>query len=876
MMTTGYYHLLTAFLFLGEMRLFTMVSSQCNFNSSTNLRSEVTKYCGDQSVYCDSNYGINLECGAIEFWDVSEVTDMENTFYMRDFAGEYAPKNLSSWDVSSVTNMKDMFRESRFYGYYDAQYDMYDPRQDLAEWSVSKVTSMSGMFNENPLMNSNITMWDVSRVTAMGAMFYDARMFNQNISRWNVSSVTDMWSMFKLADNFNVDISGWNVARVTDVYEMFGDSWSDDHITSLDDCTAKKIYDSWSAQGVDMSESDAIGLVTADLASSLEGDDEVKADSAVAGVVATYLPILFAVASLFGPPLFFTAPAVYDPLASLLIDKKKVKGSKDVGSLIFPPPMGIRPKEFPEEIAREFVKVFVPEVKAALKKDGKKTTMFYVRKMVKSFVSTSDNNVRKGGGGTPHKKDSRRTASVVVPKREYGPLLTALAHSGMKRKSDIKSLSMAPPLGSRPPNCNQKIAVDFVESFIPLMWKQLETEGKKLTMANLLELSTRIGRESGDGGTNSNGGGSDGGFDASRGKSEDVLTSSPSPSLSTPLSMSAMRRRRLSLANMPKMEIAFIPLVASIIRDHVKKLEDVEKLTKELRPHQVSKDTAKRFVKKFLPALKFVIERNGEVFTIETLKSRLLSLTSETGGVLENEEDLQNRTLHYQHSIEDSLVYGLRASFRQISSSAAVIDALSIRQVLANYDEDFDEHDVNAVIRDLSGNKSDRYVEFMDYAVQMDNSMRRDDRPFVELFDTINSDTTGHLKEADLMRWALTVGEKLSHGELREMLSFVSTKDDLLHFLSRRGKRRFVETYRAHDEDLHKKAAVPPVSARCDDDAKEHDASAKTVRNNPRYRKYFELMDLHMEMSDLKSKMRAEDPDLDPSLLLTPKVPDPA
>ena len=70
-------------------------------------------------------------CGPIEFWDVTDITDMSYLFASNCNFDE----DLSRWNVSSVINMNNMF------------YNIYNFTRDyLSLWDISSVTNIRHIF----------------------------------------------------------------------------------------------------------------------------------------------------------------------------------------------------------------------------------------------------------------------------------------------------------------------------------------------------------------------------------------------------------------------------------------------------------------------------------------------------------------------------------------------------------------------------------------------------------------------------------------------------------------------------------------------------------------------------------------------------------
>ena len=128
-------------------------------------KEELLKLCRDESIYL----------GDI---DTSKITDMSGLFkdtLGRDFSG------IEFWDVSNVTDMSSMFLNSSF-------------NHNISSWDVSSVKDMNHMFT-NSSFDKNICLWDVSKVTDMRSMF-SFSSFNHDISSWNISKFANVIDMF--------------------------------------------------------------------------------------------------------------------------------------------------------------------------------------------------------------------------------------------------------------------------------------------------------------------------------------------------------------------------------------------------------------------------------------------------------------------------------------------------------------------------------------------------------------------------------------------------------------------------------------------------------------------------------------------------------
>ncbi|WP_434324818.1 BspA family leucine-rich repeat surface protein [Mycoplasma capricolum] len=153
----------------------------------------------------------NKTIDGIQYWDTSNVTDMEYMFY----GAENFNQPIGNWDVSNVIDMTKMFAgATNFNQDISTKKITRSNGSKYLAWDTSNVEDMFAMFDGAKNFNQPIGNWDTSNVTFMSSMFREATSFNQDISKWDVSSVTGMSLMFAGASNFNQDLSKWNVSQV--------------------------------------------------------------------------------------------------------------------------------------------------------------------------------------------------------------------------------------------------------------------------------------------------------------------------------------------------------------------------------------------------------------------------------------------------------------------------------------------------------------------------------------------------------------------------------------------------------------------------------------------------------------------------------------
>ena len=113
-------------------------------------------------------YGTGTEQDPIDFndIDVSHIDSFCNDIGKGIFEGtKFKHIDISDWNVSNVTDMEDMFFmcvELKSVG-------------DISEWDVSNVTDMQYMFCNVVNFNQDISSWDVSNVRYRMGMFDGCR-----------------------------------------------------------------------------------------------------------------------------------------------------------------------------------------------------------------------------------------------------------------------------------------------------------------------------------------------------------------------------------------------------------------------------------------------------------------------------------------------------------------------------------------------------------------------------------------------------------------------------------------------------------------------------------------------------------------------------
>lgn len=171
------------------------------YDESVDLSLIDTRLITDMSNLFNS---VDRDITGIKNWDVSNVVNMNSTFYKCWFNDKTV--DLSKWDTRKVKTMDQMFSRC-------------DTRFKISGWNTQNVESMSYMLSFNTTFNSDLSILNVKKVKNFSGMFYNA-----NINQKIIKSIADMWSlkgsinceeMFKdyKGNISNIDFSKWDLSK---------------------------------------------------------------------------------------------------------------------------------------------------------------------------------------------------------------------------------------------------------------------------------------------------------------------------------------------------------------------------------------------------------------------------------------------------------------------------------------------------------------------------------------------------------------------------------------------------------------------------------------------------------------------------------------
>lgn len=151
------------------------------------------------------------------------------TYYEGDSLKPFA---LENWDTSNVTRMNNLF-------YYCKSLTSLN----INKWDTNNVTDMSYMFSYcSNLTSLDISNWDTSNVTVMTSLFSNCESLTElNLSNFHTKHVKYMSYMFHFCKNLTfLDLSNFDMTNATSTNNMFY-YCSNLHTLRLDNCDSDTI-----------------------------------------------------------------------------------------------------------------------------------------------------------------------------------------------------------------------------------------------------------------------------------------------------------------------------------------------------------------------------------------------------------------------------------------------------------------------------------------------------------------------------------------------------------------------------------------------------------------------------------------------------------
>lgn len=130
------------------------------------------------------------------FADIRNETIKTAALLSNTIEGQIKYGPIEWWDTSQVTNMDDLF-------FYNTSFN-----SDISRWDVSNVFSMNCMFEGAESFNQPIQDWNVKNLQRHFGMFRFAKSFNQPINKWKIETCL-LTNIFWGATSFNQPLDQW-------------------------------------------------------------------------------------------------------------------------------------------------------------------------------------------------------------------------------------------------------------------------------------------------------------------------------------------------------------------------------------------------------------------------------------------------------------------------------------------------------------------------------------------------------------------------------------------------------------------------------------------------------------------------------------------
>ena len=187
-------------------RLATLDVSNWNVSKVTTLESTF-QYLGKLN---NSNFTLDVSSWGAK---VGNVKTMANTFYGCQKISSLGSTALSNWDVSNVTDMYQTFHSCNQL-----------TALDVSQWNVGSVTTLYNTFYQCSMLTElEVTNWNVGNVETLYGTFQGcSRLSSLPVGSWTVSKVANMESTFNGCSSLTtLPVDYWNVSNVTTLANTF-------------------------------------------------------------------------------------------------------------------------------------------------------------------------------------------------------------------------------------------------------------------------------------------------------------------------------------------------------------------------------------------------------------------------------------------------------------------------------------------------------------------------------------------------------------------------------------------------------------------------------------------------------------------------------
>jgi Ca2+-binding EF-hand superfamily protein len=236
------------------------------------------------------------------------------------------------------------------------------------------------------------------------------------------------------------------------------------------------------------------------------------------------------------------------------------------------------------------------------------------------------------------------------------------------------------------------------------------------------------------------------------------------------------------------------------------------------------------------------------------------------------------------------VIEDLQDVFGFFSHGGKNISRSQMQAVYRQFGQEYSDADMAYVMKCFTNGKSHSDMDFTQFGETLYNNMGRKDA-FGDLWDLIHTSPAKALSRDELQKLMTIVGEQMTEDEAERILAQCTSRDKFVEFWG----KNLVELVApppppalpGHGKSRgggggggHRAAAAASDGGGAGGGGGGAPAPAPApggppASKDPRYKKYFMLVKMHMPMEQIKMKMAATSPNLDPNVLDHPDDPAP-